>query len=371
MKSEKIFVTQPSLPNIEEFKGLISKIWESKWLTNNGQFHEEFEQKLRDYLNVDYLSLVSNGTLALLIALKALNLKGEIITTPFTFVATINAIEWLGCTPVFCDINDEDFNINVDKVESLITEKTIAIMPVHVYGYPCDNDKLMKIVDGYNLKLIYDAAHAFDIKDGNEEVLNYGDFSAISFHATKAFNTIEGGAIISHKKADKEKIDQLRNFGYNTKDVIVSSGINSKMNELQSVFGLLQLNTFSKQIDKRKSIYNNYMLGLKGIDGLKLPFIPDTLKHNYTYFPVRINKDFKLTRDELANYLNRNNIYPRKYFYPLVSNMMPYKSNKSGEPHLLPVANKVAEEILCLPLYEDLSMLDQDRIINLIKEVNV
>jgi dTDP-4-amino-4,6-dideoxygalactose transaminase len=370
MPTNKLFVTQPSLPSIDEFKNYLDKIWESKWLTNNGEFHEEFEKKLKEYLNVDFLSLVSNGTLALLIAIKALNLKGEIITTPFTFVATVNAIEWLGCKPVFCDINEDDFNIDPNKIEALITKNTIAIMPVHVYGIPCDNEKLVKIAERYNLKLIYDAAHAFNVKKGNEEVLNYGDFATLSFHATKAFNTIEGGAIISHSQEDKELIDQLRNFGYNNENTIVRSGINSKMNELQSAFGLLQMDKSVDQIKKREIVYMNYLEGLKNVKGIIIPFLPKDLRHNYTYFPVRITPEFKLTRDELVLKLNKKNIFPRKYFYPLVSNMLPYKYNVSGNPNLLPIANLVAEEILCLPIYEELSILDQNIIINSIIELN-
>jgi len=370
MSTNKLFVTQPSLPDIDEFKNYLSKIWESKWLTNNGEFHEEFEIRLKEYLNVDYLSLVSNGTLALLIALKALNLKGEIITTPFTFVATVNAIEWLGFKPVFCDIKEDDFNIDPNKIEALITKNTIAIMPVHVFGFPCVNEKISKIANQYNLRLIYDAAHAFNVKKGCEEILNYGDFATLSFHATKAFNTIEGGAIISHSKEDKELIDQLRNFGYNSENIIVRSGINSKMNELQSSFGLLQLNKTVDQLQKREKVYMNYLERLKNVKGIALPYLPKDLRHNYTYFPVRITPDFKFTRDELVSELNKKNIFPRKYFFPLVSNMFPYKDIESASPNQLPIANLIAEEILCLPMYEELSVLDQNKIITSIRESN-
>lgn len=370
MNKEKIFVTQPSLPPIDEFKIYLEKIWENKWLTNNGVFHEEFEKKLREYLNVDYLSLVSNGTLALLIALKALNLKGEIITTPFTFVATASAIEWLGCKPVFCDINESDYNLNPDKIESLITKNTVAIMPVHVFGFPCDNAKIKKIADRYKLKLIYDAAHAFNVKNGNDEVLNYGDFSTLSFHATKAFNTIEGGGIICHTEGDKNIVDQLRNFGYDLQDNVVRSGINAKMNEFQSAYGLLQLEKTNEQIQNRKRVYMHYLEGLESVRGIKLPYLKEDLEHNYSYFPIRVTTEYKISRDELVIYLNKEQIYPRKYFYPLVSNMLPYKNIESGNPHFLPVANYIAEEILCLPMYEELSIIDQSKIIQKLKEVN-
>lgn len=363
MSKEKIFVTQPSLPSAEEFKEAIDKIWTKKWLTNNGEFHEEFEKKLKEYLNVDYISLVSNGTLALLLALKSLDLKGEIITTPFTFAATAHIIEWLGCKPVFCDINEDDYNINPDCIESLITDNTIAIIPVHVFGFPCDHEKISKIASKHNLKIIYDAAHAFNVIEDGKEVLNYGDFSTLSFHATKAFNTIEGGAIISHSKLIKEKIDQLRNFGYNSEDIVVLSGINAKMNELQSAYGLLQLKNTEDQINKREKLFKRYLRSLESVKGLILPYLNENTKYNYTYFPVRVTSEYKISRDELFNNLKNADIFPRRYFYPLVSNMEPYASIESGKPDNLPVANLVANEILCLPLFENLSFENQDRII--------
>ena len=366
----KIYVTQPSLPDINEYKKLLDKIWDKKWITNNGDFHRELEERLKEYLNVDYLSLVSNGTLSLLLSIKALNLKGEIITTPFTYIATTNAIEWMGCKPVFCDIKNDDFNIDCTKIEALINENTVAIMPVHVFGSPCNHEEINKIALKYNLKIIYDAAHAFNVKDNNYPILNYGHYSSVSFHATKAFNTIEGGCIISHSKKDKEVIDQLRNFGYDHENIIVRSGINSKMNEFQAAFGLLQLDNSESQIQKRKIIYQYYKKELSGIKGLIINDVNKSISHNYTYFPIRINANFKISAAELEIEFNKKNIFPRRYFYPLVSNTIPYKNNISSKRENLPIANLVADEILCLPMYESLTESDQIRIIKIINGCN-
>lgn len=367
-KKKSIFITRPTLPDIIEFNSFLEKIWESKWLSNNGVFHNELEEKLKDYLNVNNITLASNGTLALMIGLKSLDLKGEVITTPFTYVATAHAIEWLGLNPVFCDINEDDYNINPEKIEALITENTSAIMPVHVYGNPCDHKSLNEICKKHNLKLIYDAAHCFDVLVDNQSVLNWGDLSVLSFHATKVFNTIEGGAVVSNSINNKKKLDSLRNFGFNEKNEIVRSGINAKMNEIQAAFGLMQLKGYQKLRQKREKVYNRYIDGLSNINGIILPELKNNVISNYSYFPVRITEDCIVNRDAIFDKLKSEKIYSRKYFYPLVSNMSPYKENPSSAEKSLPIANEVSNQILCLPIYEDLKQEEQNRIIKLINE---
>jgi len=362
-----ILVTQPSLPDLKDFTKSLEKIWESKWLTNNGEFHQEFEKKLAEYLGVKYISLFSNGTLALMTALQVLDIKDEVITTPYSFVATTHAMLWNGITPVFCDVDSIYGNLDVDKIESLITDKTTLIVPVHVYGNPSEVEKFETIAEKYKVKIIYDAAHAFGVEKNGRSILNYGDLSVLSFHATKTFNTIEGGAIVCHDAETKLKIDQLKNFGFVNEVTIIASGINAKMNELQSAFGLLQIKTIQIEIDKRKRVAEHYKKKLKDIEGIR--FLADMvgIKHNYSYFPIFIEKYFSLTRDELYQKLKDNGIYGRRYFYPLISDFPMYKKYNSANPLNLPNAVKVASEVICLPIYPDLSENEIELIVNVIQ----
>jgi dTDP-4-amino-4,6-dideoxygalactose transaminase len=367
---EEIFVTQPFLPPIEEFQDYLSDIWKSKWLTNNGKYHQELEDKLCEYLGVKYISLFCNGTLALMTALQALRISGEIITTPFTFVATTHAAWWNNIKPVFVDIDDSTYNIDPKKIEAAITTKTTAILPVHVYGNPCDIDKIKEIADNYGLKLIYDACHTFGVKKDDIPVLLAGDLSVMSFHATKVYNTFEGGAIISHDKSMKKRIDNLKNFGFINETTVVSPGINAKMNELQAAMGLLQLKYIDNSIQKRKLISNHYKNLLIGVEGIK--FLPDmpNVKHCYSYFPILIDEDkFGINRDNLYEELKKEKIFTRRYFYPLISQFPTYSGLKSASPGNLPIAEKITKQILCLPIYTDLKISQVDRICNAIKKI--
>ena len=367
MKNNRINVTQPSLPPLEEFITYLEKIWDSKWLTNNGAFHKQFEKELAEFLGVKYVCLVVNGTLALMLALKSLDITGEVITSPFSFVATAHSILWNNSEPVFCDIEERTLNIDPDKIEELITEKTTAIMPVHVYGHPCNNDEIQVIAKKHNLKVIYDAAHAFNEKKDNSSVLNWGDLSVLSFHATKVFNTFEGGAIICHTPKMKKKIDDLKNFGFHGETEVVIPGINAKMNEVQAAMGLLQLKYVEENIEKRKNVAQYYRENLKNIDGIKcFQDIPEVTT-NCSYFPILIDEQkYRKNRDELYEKLKKNNIYARRYFYPLISQFPPYRSLNSAKPKNLPVAKKIAEQVLCLPIYSELKEYEIDKIISII-----
>ncbi|MCK4664914.1 MAG: DegT/DnrJ/EryC1/StrS family aminotransferase [Bacteroidales bacterium] len=356
MIDKRINVTQPSLPPLDEFISYLEKIWDSKQLTNNGQFHQQFEKELADFLGVKYICLVANGTLALMLALKALDIKGEVITTPFSFVATAHSILWNNSEPVFCDIEEKTLNIDPDKIEQLITEKTTAIMPVHVYGHPCDNNKIQAITKKHNLKVIYDAAHAFHVKQNDNSILNWGDLSILSFHATKIFNTFEGGSIICHDAKTKRIIDDLKNFGFRSETEVEVSGINAKMNELQAAMGLLQLRYVEENIDKRKKISQYYRNVLKNIEGIKCFQDLPEVTANYSYFPILIDKQkYGKSRDEVYKLLKQNNIFTRRYFYPLISKFEPYNKLDSASSEQLLVAEKIAKQILCLPLYPNLS----------------
>lgn len=354
MNIEKIFVTQPSLPPLEDFVDSLKVIWESKELTNNGPFHQEFEKQLAIYLGVKYISVFSNGTLALMTALQALNIKGEVITTPYTFVATPNSLIWNNITPVFCDIDPIYGNIDADKIEALITPGTTAIMPVHVYGNPCDVEKIENIAKKHNLKVVYDAAHAFGVKKNEDSILNFGDLSILSFHATKTFNTIEGGAIISHDAETKTRIDNLKNFGIVDEVTVVEPGINAKMNELQCAFGLLQLKEIEANISKRKQITLHYRRLLKEVKGIRFLDDVSDVKHNYSYFPIFIDEYYPISRDDLYEKLKENNIYARRYFYPLVSTFKPYNTYRSSDLGNLHYALKLSDQVLCLPIFSDL-----------------
>ena len=370
MKKNPILVTQPSLPNLKEFTKSLEKIWESKWLTNNGEFHQEFEKKLEVHLGVKHVSLFSNGTLALMTALQVLDIKGEVITTPYSFVATTHAMLWNNITPVFCDVDPIYGNLDVDKIEALITDKTTAIVPVHVYGNPVQVEKLETLAKKYKLKVIYDAAHAFGVKKNGKSILNYGDLSVLSFHATKTFNTIEGGAIICQNEKTKKQIDYLKNFGFENEVTVVAPGINAKMNELQAAFGLLQLNIVDKDIANRKRVANLYREKLRNVKGIRFLEDMKDIKHNYSYFPIFVEKDYPLTRDELYQKLKDNNIFGRRYFYPLISEFSMYKNLESSNPNNLTNAVIIANEVICLPIYPQLSEMETLLIFDIINTNN-
>lgn len=363
-----ILVTQPSLPNLADFTKSLEQIWDSKWLTNNGKFHQEFERKLAEHLGVKHISLFSNGTLALITALQHLGIKGEVITTPYSFVATAHALHWNGITPVFCDIDPVFGNIDPSKIEVLITDKTEAILPVHVYGNPANSILIEEIAHKHNLKVLYDAAHAFGVESNGESILNYGSLSILSFHATKTFNTIEGGAIVCHDLETKKQIDYLKNFGFQDEITVVGPGINGKMNEIQAAFGLLQLKTIDQDILRRKKVAKRYQNILIKVKGIRILRDIDNVKHNYSYFPIFVEDDYPLTRDELYEKLKSNNIYGRRYFYPLISDFPTYKSLPSSDSENLKIATNTANQVICLPIYPELSYSDQKIITNLILE---
>jgi dTDP-4-amino-4,6-dideoxygalactose transaminase len=366
MSKSPIYVTQPSLPPLEEFIPYLEKIWDSKILSNNGPMHQQLEKELAEYLGVNYVALFNNGTNALLTALQALELTGEVITTPFSFIATANSIVWNGLTPVFVDIDPVSLNLDPAKIEKAITDKTTAIMPVHCYGNSCDVDAIKAIADKYGLKVLYDAAHAFAVKDTNGSILNHGDLSVLSFHATKVFNTLEGGAIICDNEKMKARIDKLKNFGIVDEETISDAGINGKMSEVNAAFGLLQLKHVDEALQKRKAVDQLYRKKLNGIKGLKIVDKIDVLKSNYSYFPVLIEEDYPLSRDELYQKLKTESIFARRYFYPLISDAVPFKKYPSSEVSNLKVAQEITSKILCLPIFPHLGKNAIDRICNVI-----
>jgi len=350
-----VYVTEPFLPPLDELQVYLKDIWESKCLTNNGKYHQELEKALCDYLEVKYISLFTNGTLALVTALQALQITGEVITTPFSFVATTHALRWNGIKPVFVDIEPNSYNIDPAKIESAITPQTTAILPVHVYGNPCNVQKIKKIADTFGLKVIYDACHTFGVKISGSPVLNFGDLSVMSFHATKVYNTFEGGAIVSHDEATKKRIDDLKNFGFEDETTVVTAGINAKMNEFQAAMGLLQLKYINGAIEKRKQIAGQYMDLLKNINGLTCQSDLQGVKYCYSYFPVLIDRNkFGKTRDEVYEELKKYNIFGRRYFYPLISQFPIYKGLDSALPGKMPVAEKIAGQVICLPIFPGL-----------------
>lgn len=350
-----ITVTQPCLPPLEEFIPYLQQIWENKWLTNNGPLHQQLEKELAAYLGVKYISVFSNGTLALITALQALNITGEVITTPFSFVATTHSLWWNKIKPVFVDIEPEYLNLDPAKIEAAITPETTAIMPVHVYGNPCKVDEIQRIADKHGLKVIYDAAHAFGVKINANSVLNYGDLSVLSFHATKVFSTIEGGAIICHTEEMKHHIDNLKNFGFRGETVVEEPGINAKLNEVQAAYGLLQLKYVDGFIARRKEITELYRTLLKDIAGIRFMEDMKGVAHGYSYFPILIDKEkFGKSRDEVYEILKANNVFSRRYFYPLISTFEPYNKLESSMPKNLIVATQAANEVLCLPIYVEL-----------------
>lgn len=366
-RQKPIYVTQPDLPDLKEFIPYLEQIWENKILTNNGTFHQQLEKELAEFLGVPYISLFANGTLALVTALQVLRITGEVITTPYSFVATTHSLWWNNIKPVFVDIESEFCNIDPERIEAAITPKTTAILPVHVYGNPCKIENIQEIADIYGLKVIYDAAHAFGVKYNNQSICNYGDLSILSFHATKVFNTMEGGAIICHDKATKKRIDYLKNFGFAGETRVVAPGINSKMNEVQAALGLLQLKHHHKNIEKRKRIVEQYRDTLKKVKGITfLPHPPGT-GSNYAYFPFFVDeKEYSMTRDELYEKLKENNIFGRRYFYPLISEFPMYKGLISAQASNLPEAKKIADKVICLPLYPNLTVNEVNIICDLI-----
>lgn len=366
-ENENIYVTQPVLPDLKDFIPYLEKIWENKVLTNNGPFHRELEKTLAEYLGVPYISLFANGTLALVTALQVLRVTGEVITTPYSFVATTHSLWWNNIKPIFVDIEPTFCNINVDKIESAITQKTTAILPVHVYGNPCNVEKIQQIADIYGLKVIYDAAHAFGVKYRGESILNYGDLSVLSFHATKVYNTFEGGAIICHDIATKQRIDYLKNFGFAGETTIMAPGINSKMNEVQAAMGLLQLKTIKNNIDKRRQVADLYREKLKNIKGISMLPEPQHTESNYAYFPIFINEaEYGMKRDELYEKLKEKHIYGRRYFYPLISEFSMYKSIESSNIDNLTNSHLIANSVICLPIYPNLDNVTTELICQLI-----
>jgi len=365
MEKEKLItVTSPLLPNLEEFNELLKDIWNRKWITNNGYYHKELEKALCEYLKVPYISLFTNGTLPLITALQALRITGEVITTPYSFVATTHALWWNGIKPVFVDIDPTTGNIDPEKIEAAITPRTTAIMPVHVYGTPCDIQQIKEIADKYGLKVIYDAAHAFGVDVNGESILNAGDMSTLSFHATKVYNTIEGGALIMHDAETKKRIDYLKNFGFANETTVVAPGINSKMDEIRSAYGLLNLRQVDAAIDARHQVAIKYRNALKGIKGIT--FFDDIpgVKHNYSYFPIFIDAEkYGMTRDELYFKMKEQNILGRRYFYPLISTFSTYRGLESAHPENLPEANKMADNVICLPMHHALTEKDIERTI--------
>jgi dTDP-4-amino-4,6-dideoxygalactose transaminase len=362
-----IFVTQPYLPPLNEFIPYLEQIWESKILTNGGMFHQQLEQALCDYLGVEHLALFSNGTIALITALQALRITGEVITTPYSFVATAHSLLWNGIRPVFVDIDPQSLNLDVSKVEAAITPQTTAIMPVHCYGNPCDADAIQKLADNYNLKVIYDAAHAFGVRSQNGSILRHGDLSVLSFHATKVFNTFEGGAIVCPDAKSKLRIDQLKNFGYVDEVTVVAPGINGKMSEINAAFGLLQLKHVEQAIARRGEIDRLYREGITA-PGIRMLVRDEMIQSNYAYFPILVEPEYTLSRDQLYQKLKSHGIYGRRYFYPLISSFPMYRGLQSAAAANLPVARDASEKVLCLPIFPALENKEVMRIIKLINE---
>ncbi len=352
---QPIFVTKPYLPPLEEFIPYLEDIWQSKVLTNNGQYHKELEKALCEYLGVKYISLFSNGTLALITALQALRIVEEVITTPFSFVATTHALWWNNIKPVFVDIEPDTFNLDPEKIEAAITPKTTAIFPVHVYGNPCNVERIEKIAKTYGLKVVYDACHTFGVTINEKSVLNFGDLSVMSFHATKVFTTFEGGAIVCHDEVTKKRIDNLKNFGFENETTVVAPGINAKMNEVQAAMGLLQLKHIDGAIEKRKTIAEIYREKLKGIEGISYLEDLQGVKHCYPYFPILIDREkYGKTRDTVYEELKKHNIYGRRYFYPLISQFPTYRGLESAKQGRMPIAEAVTKQVICLPIYPTL-----------------
>ena len=368
MNNNTITVTSPLLPNLDDFHQMLQEIWDSKWITNNGQFHKQLEQALAEYLKVPYISLFTNGTLPLLTALQALRITGEVITTPYSFVATTHSIWWNGCKPVFVDIEESTCGIDPNKIEAAITPKTTAIMPVHCYGKPVNMDAIQAIADKYGLKVIYDAAHAFGVEVDGKSVLARGDMSTLSFHATKVYNTLEGGALIVKDEATKKRIDYLKNFGFAGETEVVAPGINSKVDEVRAAYGLLNLKQVDAAIEKRHQVAIRYREALRDVPGIRFFDDMPGVRHNYSYFPIFINaEEYGKTRDQLYFEMKEKNILGRRYFYPLISTFSTYRGLPSAAPENLPVATKIANEVICLPMHHALSNEDIERVISIVQ----
>lgn len=388
MDKDIIKVTSPLLPDLGEFEGYLKKIYDSEWLTNNGQFHQQLEKALAEYLGVPYISLFTNGTLPLITGLQALRITGEVITTPYSFVATTHALWWNGIKPVFVDVDPATGDMDPNKIEAAITPKTTAIMPVHVYGKPCNVDAIQEIADKYGLKVIYDAAHAFGVNvdptidnyrtlagspapkgvtDGKVSVLNAGDLSTLSFHATKVYNTVEGGAMVMHDEKMKKRIDYLKNFGFADEVTVVGPGINSKMDELRSAWGLINLKQVDKAIAARRHVADAYRKALRNVEGITFFDDMPGVRHNYSYFPIFIDaKKYGMSRDELYFKMRSQNVWGRRYFYPLISDFSPYRGLESATRENLPEAYKMADSVICLPMHQELSEEDIQRVIDCI-----
>ena len=371
MKNNNIItVTSPLLPDLDELKELMADIWNRKWITNAGHYHELLEAELAKYLGVEYLSLFTNGTLPLITALQAEGLtKGEVITTPYSFVATSHSIWWNGLKPVFVDIEEDTCGMDPAKIEAAITSNTVAIMPVHCYGKPCKTEQIDAIAKKYGIKVIYDAAHAFGVRVNGESILNAGDISTLSFHATKVYNTVEGGALVCHSKEMKEKIDHLKNFGFEDEVTVVAPGINGKMDEVRAAYGLLNLKHVDAAIKARHQVADAYRAALKNVKGIR--FFDDMagVRHNYSYFPIFVDAEqYGMTRDELYEKMKAVNVYGRRYFYPLITAFDPYKDYPSADPENLPVATKIASQVICLPMHHALSAEDVERVLKVLTD---
>lgn len=367
MDNKIITVTSPLLPDLDEFNAMLKEIWASKWITNNGSFHKQLEKELAAYLKVPYISLFTNGTLPLITVLQGLRITGEVITTPYSFVATTHSLWWNGIKPVFVDIDPATGNIDPDRIEAAITPKTTAIMPVHVYGKPCNTKRIKEIADTYGLKVIYDAAHAFGVEVDGESILNAGDMATLSFHATKVYNTVEGGALVMHDAETKKRIDYLKNFGFANEVTVVGPGINSKMDEVRSAYGLLNLRQVDAAIEARHKVAIKYREALRPVEGITFFDDMPGVKHNYSYFPIFVDAEkYGMTRDELYFKMKEHSVLGRRYFYPLISEFSTYRGLESARPENLPNAHRMAETVICLPMHHALSDEDVERVINCI-----
>ena len=369
MIDKPIYVTSPLLPSLEDFTFLLKEIWESKMLTNNGNFHQKLEEELAKYLKVPNLSLFTNGTLPLITALQAMRITGEVITTPFSFVATTHSLWWNGIKPVFVDIEPETCNLDPSKIEAAITPRTTAIMPVHVYGKPCKTKEIQEIANKYGLKVIYDAAHAFGVEINGESILNFGDMATLSFHATKVYNTLEGGALVVHDEQTKKRIDYLKNFGFASETEVVAPGINSKVDEVRAAYGLLNLKQVDHAINSRRKVAIRYRDELQGVKGITFFNDIPGVRHNYSYFPIFINaEEYGMTRDELYFKMKEYNVFGRRYFYPLISTFSTYRGLDSANPDNLPVATQMSNNVICLPMHHALSENEVEYILQIIKK---
>lgn len=367
MSEQVITVTSPLMPSLEELEVYLQDIWKRKWITNNGHYHQELEKALCAYLDVPYISVFTNGTLPLITALQALRITGEVITTPYSFVATTHALWWNGIKPVFVDIDPRTGNLDPDQIEAAITPRTTAILPVHVYGQPCDTERIQAIADKYGLKVIYDAAHAFGVKKDGQSILKAGDLSTLSFHATKVFNTIEGGALVMPDAKTKQRIDYLKNFGFAGETEVVAPGINSKMDEVRAAYGLVNLKQVDAAIDARRRVAQRYREVLQHVAGIT--FLPEQpgVQPNYSYFPIFVDAEqYGRSRDELYFKMKAQNVWGRRYFYPLISTFSTYRGLESASPSHLPNAHKMAEQVICLPMHHALSEEDVERVLNCI-----